>query len=236
MPFILLVDDQGLFRGAAEEVLKRTGCEALFASGGTEALDLARRERPQLVVVSAAMRGMTGVDLARVLKADPAFARTPIVFVGPPTEEEARRAGADAILPLPLDPESFFATVRRFLQVLPREGARSAVGWSITFWRDGIQHAGTIRDLSRGGFFVRTQARQPIGARLEVSFEVPVEHGVRTLVAEAMVVRLGKEPDPGLGCRFFQLSTASKAHLEECLRILALGEAPAASGEAPAAS
>ncbi len=110
--------------------------------------------------------------------------------------------------------------------MLPREEARSAVEWSVTFWRDGLQHSGTIRDLSRGGFFVRTLVRQPVGARLEVSFDVPVERGVRTIVAEALVVRIGKEPDAGLGCRFFQLSAASKGHLEECLRILALGEAP----------
>lgn len=228
MPAILLVDDQGLFRGAAEEIFRRTGYEALFADGGTEALDRARRERPQLIVVSAQMEGMTGLDLARVLKADPAFARTPIVLVGPPgIEDKAHRAGADASLATPLNTEDFFATLRRYLQVLPREEARSAVGWSVTFWRDGLQHTGTIRDLSRGGFFVRTETRQPIGARLEVSFEVPVQHGVRTVVAEAMIVRISKEPDRGLGCRFFQLSAASKGHLEECLRILAPGETPA---------
>jgi CheY-like chemotaxis protein len=228
MPSILLVDDTGLFRDAAEELLRRTGCEALFASGGTEALDLARRERPSMIVVSARMEGMTGVDLCRVLKADPLYARTPIVLLAAPgSEGPASKAGADATLPLPLDPDAFFATVRRFLQVVPREEARSAVGWSVTFWRDGIQHTGTIRDLSRGGFFVRTNARQPVGARIEVSFDVPVEHGVRTVVAEAIVVRTGKDADRGLGCRFFQLSASSKAHLEECLRILALGEAPA---------
>lgn len=227
MPSILLVDDSGLFRGAGGEVLRRTGCDTLEAAGGTEALDLARRDRPSLIVVTAGMRGMTGVDLTRVLKADPAFSRTPIVLVGPPgTEVQAAKAGADATLPLPLDPEAFFAAIRRFLQVVPREEARSAVEWSITFWRDGLQHTGTILDLSRGGFFVRTEVRQPIGARVEVSFEVPVERGVRTIVAEALVVRLGKDPDRGLGCRFFQLSTASKNHLDECLRILALGEAP----------
>lgn len=226
MPSILLVDDAGLFRGASEEILKRTGCQTLEAAGGTEALDVARRERPALIVVSAGMHGMTGVDLARVLKADPAFSRTPIVLVGPAaTEPAAASAGADATLPLPLDPEAFFAELRRFLEVLPRDEARSAVEWSITFWRDGAQHTGTIRDLSRGGFFVRTAARQPVGARLEVSFDVPVEHGVRTIVAEALVVRVGKDPDRGLGCRFFQLSAASRGHLEECLRILALGEA-----------
>jgi CheY-like chemotaxis protein len=228
MPSILLVDDSGLFQGAAGEVMKRTGCQALFASGGTEALDIVRRERPQMLIVRAAIKGMTGLDLCRVLKADPAFSRMPIALVSPPGDDEAAtRAGADAVLPEPLEPESMFAAVRRFLQIMPREEARSAVEWSITFWREGVQHAGTIRDLSRGGFFVRTSVHQPIGARLEVSFDVPVEHGVRNVVAEALVVRLARSPDPGLGCRFFQLSAGSRGHLEECLRILALGDTPA---------
>ena len=228
MPAILLVDDSGLFRGAAEEVLKRTGCATLTASSGTEALDIARRERPQMIVVKAGITPMTGFDLCRVLKADPEFAKTPIVLVGlPGSEEAARRAGADETLALPLDPEAFFGAVHRFLQIVPREEARSAVEWSVTFWRDGVQHSGTIRDLSRGGFFVRTPVRQPIGARLDVSFDVPVERGVRTIVAEAIVVRLGRENDAGLGCRFFQLSAASRQNLEECLRILALGDVPA---------
>ncbi len=231
MPSILLVDDSGLFRGAAEEVLKRTGCETLAASRGTEALDIARRERPQMIVVKAGIGPMTGLDLCRVLKADPAFAKIPIVVVAPAgSEEAARRAGADETLPLPLDPEAFFATIRRFLQVLPREEARTAVEWSITFWRDGVQHTGTIRDLSRGGFFVRTDVRQPVGARLDVSFDVPVERGVKTVVAEAIIVRLGRDNDRGLGCRFFQLSAASRQNLEECLRILALGDVTAWSG------
>ncbi|HTY43248.1 MAG TPA: response regulator [Thermoanaerobaculia bacterium] len=228
MPSILLVDDSGLFRGAAEEVLRRTGCETLTASNGTEALDIARRERPQMIVVKAGLTPMTGLDLCRVLKADPEFARTPIAVVAlPDAEDAARRAGADAVLKLPLDPEAFFAVIRRFLQVVPREEARAAVAWSVTFWRDGLQHVGTIRDLSRGGFFVRTPVRQPVGARLDVSFEVPVERGVKTIVAEAIVVRVGRENDPGLGCRFFQLSAASRQNLEECLRILALGDVPA---------
>jgi len=225
---ILLVDDDSIFRGAPEEALARTDAQILRARGGTEALDRVRRERPTLVVVNARMRGMTGVDLCRVLKADPTSSRTSIVVAGPPgSQEEALSAGADAWLPSPLEPESLFTTVRRFLQVVPREEARSAVEWSITFWREGVEHSGTIRDLSRGGFFVRTQVRQPVGARLEVSFDVPVEHGVRTVVAEAMVVRASREPDPGLGCRFFQLAGPSRQSLEECLRLLALGDVPA---------
>jgi hypothetical protein len=46
-------------------------------------------------------------------------------------------------------------------------------------------------------------------------------------VAEAIVVRSMRDAEPGLGCRFFQLTAASRQNLEECLRILALGDVPA---------
>jgi len=101
----------------------------------------------------------------------------------------------------------------------------------VTFWRDGSQHEGTLRDLSRGGFFIRTLVRQPVGARLEVSFEIPVDRVARIIVAEAIVVRVGQEPDRGLGCRFFRITSGSRDHLEECLRIL---ESGAAAGATPA--
>ena len=174
---------------------------------------------------------MTGLDLCRVLKADPAFARTPIVDrrAGRASEEAARRAGADVTLPLPLDPEAFFGDdPPASCSVVPREEARSAVEWSITFWRDGMQHSGTIRDLSRGGFFVRTTVRQPIGARLDVSFDVPVERGVRDRR------RRGHRRPPRARATTAGSAAASSSsrrrraqNLEECLRILAPGDVPA---------
>ena len=223
MRSVLLVDNRGLFREVARAVTRRTDCRVITAGNGTDALSIARREKPDLIFLDAEMEGMNGVDVCRVLKADKQFAHCPIVIAGGGEKEqqEGRRAGADSFLPPEFAEDDFFETLRRHLNVFARDAARSAVTWSITFWRDGLQHEGTIRDLSRGGFFVRTPVEQPIGARLEVSFQTPVDKPVRWVVGEAIVVRLGRDPDNGLGCRFFQLSSTSKANLEECLRLLA---------------
>ena len=83
MPSILLVDDSGLFRGAGRGGPEAHRLRDADGSNGTEALDIARREKPQMIVVKAGISPMTGYDLCRVLKADPAFARTPIAIVGP---------------------------------------------------------------------------------------------------------------------------------------------------------
>lgn len=229
MQSILLVHDTGLFRALAETIPRRTNCRVLLASNGTEALAVARMEKPDIVFLDADLTGMTGVDVCRVLKADPLFGRTPVVLIGTDAKsrDEGHRAGADDFLWKPIDEIGFFDTFRRLLQILPREAARAPFGFSVTFWRDGIQYEGTIRDLAKGGFFVRTPVAQPIGARIEVVFDIPGRKAGRTVVAEAIVVRVGQDPDRGLGCRFFRVAASSRAHLDECLRALSLGEAAA---------
>src|SRR5712691_6824371 len=222
MHAILLVDDSGLFRQIGVAIESQLPCRLLTAANGGEALTVARRERPDLILLDAEMTGMTGIDVCRVLKADSRFAHTPVLVVSGERhrEEEIRRAGADEWLAKPLEDSTLLESVRKHLKLYPRVANRSAVGWSVTFWRDGTQHDGTLRDLSRGGFFIRTTVRQPVGARLEISFEVPVGKAGRTIVAEAIIVRVGPEPDPGLGCRFFRITGGPKAYLEDCLRML----------------
>ncbi|HSS44682.1 MAG TPA: response regulator [Thermoanaerobaculia bacterium] len=232
MHSILLVDDTGLFRAIGEILERRTQCRLLTAGNGTDALNVARREKPDLIVLDAEMSGMTGIDVCRVLKADSHCARTPIVVVSssPTGEADARRAGANECLPKPLEEAAIFESVRKHLRLSPRDAARASVGWPVTFWRDGVQHNGNLRDLSLGGFFIRTPVRQPIGARVEVSFDVPGRKPGSTVVAEAIVVRVASEPDRGLGCRFFQMTAGPRARLEECLHMLDLEKETAAAG------
>ncbi len=229
MNSVLLVDDTGLFREAAEAMARRTSCRVLTAAGGPEALAVARQEKPDVIFLDSELSGMSGTDVCRVLKADPRLSRTPTIIVTDDDGTEVRRALADGTLSRSFDNAAFFGTLRRFLQLFPRNNERSSVQWRVTFWRDGRQLQGTIRDLSRGGFFVTTPVRLPIGARIEVSFEIPSEQNDRSMVAEAIVVRLGRDADHGLGCRFFRITQASRAYLEDCLRLLSLSEVPEAS-------
>ena len=226
MSSVLLIDDNGLFRAVSEDIERRTHCRVLRASNGTDAIAAARREKPDLIFLDAEMSGMTGIDVCRVLKADSHLGHHPVVVAVGALDQElaARRAGADEAIRKPFDESVIFDTLRHFLQLFPRDATRASVEWPVTFWRDGAQNEGTLRDLSRGGFFIRTPVRQPVGARLEISFEVPGDKPRRTVVAEAIVVRVGQEPDRGLGCRFFQVTAASRSTLEDCLTMLETGE------------
>jgi CheY-like chemotaxis protein len=231
MNSVLLVDDNGLFREVAESIERRTPCKVLTASNGSEAIAVARREHPDIVFLDSELSGMSGVDVCRVLKADPRFSRTPIVVVTDDDGSEVRRTAMDGLLPRSFGEDQFLDTLRRFLQLFPRTNERAPVQWEVTFWRDGAEFAGSMRDLSRGGFFVKTPVRLPVGARIEVFFEIPGPSPCRSIVAEAIVVRVGAEPQRGLGCRFFRLTAESREDLENCLRLLSLTETPAAAAE-----
>jgi signal transduction histidine kinase len=88
-PRLLLVEDNADLRSfLAARLARRYRVET--ASDGAAGLDVARRVRPDLVVTDVMMAGMDGFELCRRLKADPAFAATPVILL-------TARAGSDAV-------------------------------------------------------------------------------------------------------------------------------------------
>jgi light-regulated signal transduction histidine kinase (bacteriophytochrome) len=70
--------------------------EVLFATGGTDALAIAARELPDLVLLDVVMPQLDGYEVCRRLKADPATADIPVVFVTALAEESNEEQGLDA--------------------------------------------------------------------------------------------------------------------------------------------
>ena len=101
------------------KVLTREGYETLEADDGRSALALARRERPDLIVMDLGTPGMDGWEAARRLKADPQTADIPIIALTAWDEERAREAGREAgydgYLSKPCRPKIIREAVARFL-------------------------------------------------------------------------------------------------------------------------
>ena len=84
---ILVVDDE---RDLAELVamnLQRNGYEVITAHDGATGLDLARKQKPDLVVLDVMMPGLSGRDVTLALKQDPDTANMPILMLTAKTEE-----------------------------------------------------------------------------------------------------------------------------------------------------
>jgi twitching motility two-component system response regulator PilH len=78
---VLIVDDASVDLQNLERIVTAAGCFALTASSGQQALDRARSDRPDLILMDVNMPGMDGFAATRKLKADALTKDIPVVFV-----------------------------------------------------------------------------------------------------------------------------------------------------------
>ena len=116
---ILVAEDDVDNRRIVVKVLTVEGHETLEAADGRTTVEIARRERPDLILMDLAMPGMDGWEAARQLKADAETADIPIIALTALAmrgdEERARQAGCDAYLSKPCRPQTIRDVVRQFL-------------------------------------------------------------------------------------------------------------------------
>jgi CheY-like chemotaxis protein len=101
MTKILLVEDSKFLRMATERALVRAGYLVVTADDGPKAIELARGERPDVILLDMLLPGMTGPDVLKALKEDPGTCPIPVIaFTGLSQKNAARlrKDGACAFL------------------------------------------------------------------------------------------------------------------------------------------
>jgi CheY-like chemotaxis protein len=78
---ILLVEDSKLLRLATGRALARAGYEIAFAADGDEALLMANENRPGLILLDMMLPKLSGLEVLKALKKDPATAAIPVVIL-----------------------------------------------------------------------------------------------------------------------------------------------------------
>jgi len=128
---LLIVEDSELNRDLLTQILDET-FTLLMASDGQAGLDLAERERPDLVLLDLSLPIVDGWEVARRLKANARTRGIPLIALTAHAmrddERRAVEAGCDAYVAKPLDEDVLLATIHRLLG--GREEARgpSALG------------------------------------------------------------------------------------------------------------
>jgi CheY-like chemotaxis protein len=119
-PKVLLVEDNENNRYLATFLLERAGFTVVAARNGREALALAARELPHLVVMDIQMPEMDGYETAARLKQEPALAQIPIIgvssFVMPGDREKAMHLGFARYIEKPINSVTFGEEIRSFLR------------------------------------------------------------------------------------------------------------------------
>lgn len=117
---ILIVDDQFTIRYLVEHQLKKQGFATLMAKDGPSALNAARSEKPDLIVLDVMMPDMDGFDVLQRLKADPELAHIPVIFLTTLSSKEdklrAFKLGAEDYLTKPFQADEFIAHVMAALR------------------------------------------------------------------------------------------------------------------------
>ncbi|WP_058051044.1 two-component system response regulator [Janthinobacterium sp. Ant5-2-1] len=120
-PVILVVDDEAANLQLLRQILQNDYA-LLFAKDGARALELARQERPALILLDVMMPGLSGHDACRQLKAAPLTAAIPVIFVTALNdmrdELSGFEAGAVDYITKPLSPAIVRARVRTHLSLV----------------------------------------------------------------------------------------------------------------------
>jgi len=116
---ILVVDDEVAIVRMLKDRLESAGFEVLTAYDGAQAVEVARQERPDLIIMDVTMPRMDGLTAAKQLRSDPTTAHIPIVMLtarGQESDEQAGyAAGAVRYFTKPFSPRQLVQELRSLL-------------------------------------------------------------------------------------------------------------------------
>ena len=116
MTKVLLAEDDTSLRENVEELLELSGFSVFSASNGKIAVEMARKELPDIVLCDIMMPEMDGYEVLEQLSSDESTRHIPFIFVSAKTERhEIRRGmdlGADDYLTKPFEEEELLTAIR----------------------------------------------------------------------------------------------------------------------------
>lgn len=128
---ILIADDEPDILEIIQFNLKAEGFEVVTAKNGDEALEQARRHQPQLIILDVMMPGKTGIEVCNILRQQPEFKSTLIVFLSALSDESTEltglESGADDYLTKPISPKILISKVNALFRRVPESAASTKV-------------------------------------------------------------------------------------------------------------
>lgn len=235
---ILLADESPFFLNMERQFLRNVPATVVEAHSTEEVLQVCRQTLPQLIFLADTLTDGEGCACCRQLKADPAFAKIPIVFVGENAAAQGKphdcSDGCDMVLSKPLDRYRFLEAGRKFLAGI-RERRRSCL-ISVSLSGNGTALTTRGLDISSGGVFVDTGEQLIIGTELQLDLHLarPHETGPRFRCRGLVAWRNTREKPVkphhpvGFGIKFVDIDATTVKVLERYLKDLDQQKAPAA--------
>lgn len=148
---ILVVEDEDDIQELVRYNLAKEGYRVVQAISGEEGFKAAKSSKPDLIVLDLMLPGLDGLEVCRLLKADPKTSHTPIVILTAKGEEAdvvtGLELGADDYITKPFSPKVLVARLRAVLRRKARESVDEAAPLKI---REIVIHPGRHEVLVKG--------------------------------------------------------------------------------------
>ena len=176
---LLLVDDVKLFLQLGKTMVRRDEFVVQTAESGEEALEIARADKPDVILLDLYMPGMDGDEVCTEIRSDPAMKDIPIIMVTTESDGEGRRrcfyAGCDDFMTKPVRADILNQAVDRQLAVRERAHDRMDVILPCLL-DDGRESQSTrIFTLSAGGAYVEMDPPPLPNSHHRLTFTLPEE-------------------------------------------------------------
>lgn len=112
---ILIVDDEADVRTFLGAVLKKNGYEAVVATNGAHAIEVARREKPSLIILDLLMPNQSGADFYRNLRREKDLSEVPIIVVSASAGRNLFVKNPAAVFDKPIDPDELISAIETAL-------------------------------------------------------------------------------------------------------------------------
>jgi len=115
---VLIVDDEESLRRIVAQAFSDRGYTVITADNGSDGLQLATTERPDIVILDLIMPGLSGFEVCRRIRQDVTMTRTSVIITSAksykPDIDKAIELGADAFIVKPADLDELISTANKF--------------------------------------------------------------------------------------------------------------------------
>ena len=225
-PKILLVDDTKMLLEIIKSYLINSSVQVFTALNGKEAIEVARKERPDLVVLDQNMPIMNGTECCMAIRKDSLLKKIPIIMMSSRATQEDRelfkQAGCDDFMAKPLERQRFLAKLHAFLPIVEQREARVPCRTEVTMEIAGTYICGICEDISMHGLYVATDFKAAVASNISLRFRLPGKTDSPLITAKGRIAwlncaghRIKPYLPPGFGVEFSEITGEGLAILRK---------------------
>jgi CheY-like chemotaxis protein len=119
-PTVLCIDDDRMVLSYCSDALERHGFRTLVAADGPSGIEIAKRDRPDVILLDVMMPGVTGLDVCRQLRTEPGLRHIPVILLtasdDPALDQQGREAGATSTMRKPFGTTNIVDAIEQVLE------------------------------------------------------------------------------------------------------------------------